>query len=123
VDDLFYFIEKALAKRPDVEAERIQNTYQIKLRPLTRDDYFSVRLEEFETDGEEEGAGGGLDPDLWPEPRHVWDHTDILDVALHALASSPLCPHIDDLTTDGDNTDCEAIFRYDDEWYVLKVRG
>lgn len=67
--------------------------------------------------------GVRLDP-LDPAPDKCESHTDILDVCLVALASNPnWVQKIDCLTTDGDGSDCEAIFRFDGkDGMIVKVR-
>ena len=55
--------------------------------------------------------------------KKVKDHVGILDVCLYAMKHSSFAQYISDLTTDGDNHDCEAIFHLQNYGYcTLKVR-
>jgi hypothetical protein len=57
-------------------------------------------------------------------PKKIKDHTQVLDVCLAALAADKeIVESINDLTTDGGSDDCEAIFNFAEEGYlILKIR-
>lgn len=57
-----------------------------------------------------------------PLPDTLEDHTSVLDSILAGLQDSPLGAEINGLTTDGDNHDCEAIFWFRDQPWIIKVR-
>lgn len=57
-------------------------------------------------------------------PKNIKDHTQIMDACLAALAADEeIVESISDLTTDGGSDDCEAIFNFAEEGYlILKIR-
>lgn len=74
----------------------------------------SVADYEFEVDEE-------LDlPFIAHSPKVIDDHFAILEQCIFALTGSKY--QISNLSQDGDHKDCEAIFKVDGEYYVLKVR-
>jgi hypothetical protein len=59
----------------------------------------------------------------YDRPEAITDHATLLDAALFTMSSNPaVYEAIRGLTTDGDHTDCEAIFNYHDSPTILKVR-
>lgn len=87
-------------------------------------DGYTVTVDEFELDEDEELTGSKWEPNtLAPHAHSPKNHGDLLDVCLAGLARAPFADQITDMTTDGDNHDCEAIFAINGEFYVVKVRG
>lgn len=55
--------------------------------------------------------------------KKINDHFNVLEASLAGIANNPkLAPFITDLSVDGDNRDCEAIFNTPEGYLVLKVR-
>jgi len=120
----FEHIER-LCQSKDVRLVGVLNDEDFRLKIGDGED-FHVILDDFEIEeGDETNEGVTLNPGrsfvkLLDEDS---PHGDILDACIDALAQSPICAEISDLTTDGDNKDCEAIFNVADYGYViLKVR-
>lgn len=78
---------------------------------------YTVEVDYFDDEGDT--SGGELDP-KYPRPSKIKNHCDILDACLAALARTGL--KVTSLTTDGDGSDCEAIFRVGEQAYIIKVR-
>lgn len=78
---------------------------------------FRVDLDYYDAEGEEP-TGKVFSRYEWNDnPR---SHFEVLEQLLNQLAESLV---ITDVSTDGDNHDCEAIFHVDGEgWLVLKIR-
>lgn len=76
------------------------------------------------TDPEEDEIGDAPMSDGFKKPKTVKDHVGILDLCLYVMASDPsIRETISDLSTDGDGSDCEAIFCYAaTDYFILKVR-
>jgi hypothetical protein len=56
-------------------------------------------------------------------PEKVKDHWNVLECCLRALADNRWsAERISQVTTDGDNHDCEALFAFEGRAYFLKVR-
>lgn len=98
----------------------------IKHTKFSTDDWIVACSESTCDDGDPEvelGNGTTLDPKNYAEykNRKLKSHVDVLDACLGILAHSPLGQYISDLTTDGDGTDCEAIFKMGDTYWTIKV--
>ena len=87
-------------------------------------DEYTVELESPDQIDDDEIGGGSRLSKKQKSVRMIKNHADILDVCLYALSRNEAARKaIRDLTTDGDNHDCEAIFDLKDDWYkILKVR-
>lgn len=90
------------------------------------EDEFTITVDDADVEDDEMGDGSTL-----PAGRSFvklidkdTEHGDLLDACLDAIAQDPeLQPLVEDLTTDGDGKDCEAIFDLAGYGYVtLKVR-
>lgn len=107
----------ALVGEENVEVEDTQ--IAVTLEDGTK---YTVELEETPVDAEDRGDGNTLD-EIEPIIKKPESHAEILDVCLLAMKNSGRCREaIEDLTTDGDGNDCEAIFTVDETYYILKVR-
>jgi hypothetical protein len=81
-----------------------------------------VTLDEADVGEDEGGEGRPLDMDL-EAPERVGGPFDALAVLLAALArDGAVAGLIDDVTTDGDGRDCEAVFRLGGAFRRLAVR-
>ena len=112
-------ITAALASYPGTTVARVDDS-TLDVR-LDNGGSFKVVLDELDGDegdpiGHEPMSPGYRRPDL------ITDHGTLLDAMLYALADSPHRHHITGLTTDGDGSDCEAIFNFHTVPTVLKVR-
>ena len=81
---------------------------------------FTVSLDDADVEEDEMGSG-----DLLPKynVKKIDGHFSVLECCLDALAKSAVADKFSDLSTDGDNKDCEAIFMLAGLGYKsLKVR-
>lgn len=110
-------IQKKLGEYHGVESRLAGDTIHVYIGS----DSWKIQLEETEIDPEERGKGNSPKIEEFKSPMTLKDHCKILDLCLAVLVQE-LCPFISDLTTDGDNSDCEAIFRLWDTYWILKIR-
>ena len=84
---------------------------------------YTVTLTDVDVDEDDDLPSAPL-PQLRRHDGPVENHVHVLDVCLHAVSADPECRRaISDLSTDGDGSDCEAIFQTAAEgWLALKVR-
>lgn len=87
-----------------------------------KDDEYRVILDDLEED-EDDPIGDKPMVGTYKRPRRITDHVTLLDAILHAISRPPYRKRITGLTTDGDHNDCEAIFSYNGNPTVLKVRS
>lgn len=103
-----------------VKTEVVDNR---EFKVILKDDEYTVELLSMD----EIDAGSRIGSKIGKDRagvKTVKNHSDVLDVCLHALSNNESArKSISDLTTDGDNHDCEAIFNLKDWWYMtLAVR-
>ena len=82
---------------------------------------YEVSLDEFDED-EDDPIGDEPMSEGYEPPGSITDHATLLDAILHGIARSPHRKHVTGLTTDGDGSDCEAIFDFHGDPTILKVR-
>ena len=88
---------------------------------LADGDSYEVSLDEFDEDEDDPIGGEPMSSD-YPRPGSIIDHVGVLDAILNAIADSPHRQHVTGLTTDGDGSDCEAVFHLYGDPTVLRVR-
>lgn len=88
---------------------------------LANGDSYEVGLGEFDEDEDAPFGDEPMSQDYF-RPVSITDHVTLLDAILHSIAESPHRRHVTGLTTDGDGSDCEAIFNFDGDPIILKVR-
>jgi hypothetical protein len=122
----------AFKARPDVHVEDIdEDSFTVTLMD---ESVYTIILDEADVEEDEEGDGCLLSPDKHEKSRFdaeqfsLYDHTNVLDVCLAAMAhNAEIRAAVSDLTTDGDGWNCEAIFKLaetdesDEGYYALKV--
>jgi hypothetical protein len=112
---------KAFDAREDVKTKVLDDR---EFKVILKDNEYTVELLGMEEiDDNQIGTGSKLGKGV-RNVETVKDHCDVLDVCLNALSKDERArKSISDLTTDGDNHDCEAIFHLQDWWYkTLEVR-
>lgn len=114
---------RAFEGRTDVVVESADSFNFVVTINETEDSY-RVTIDDADVEEDETGDGRKLSDFALAEPKKIIDHTQILDVCLIAMkADAEIKEAVNDLTTDGDGSDCEAIFEAGDEGYLkLKVR-
>jgi hypothetical protein len=122
-DHIFGHVRAALAGRKDLRIDEIEgHTVNFTLSDGTP---YYAQLDDADVEPEEEGGGTTLHKFLSRTmPLSIKSPSDVLDVCLNALAADARCmAAVSDLTTDGDGSDCEAIFKTPTDGHlVLKVR-
>lgn len=119
---IFEVIKTDLEKRWDVEVNQVDPRIDTLTVSIGDDDY-TVEVEAIDVDDEDRGQGRAMLAGDYKAPATIKDHVGILDMCLHALRNSEHAEKIDDLTTDGDGSDCEAIFEHSDEGdMIIRVR-
>jgi hypothetical protein len=94
------------------------NTFEVE----ANGDKWKVSMRYADVEPEEEGDGEELFRYKNLKPDSIASHWDVLYAMLHALANREDYPgNVEDITVDG-GSDCEAIFLYSDDYWVLKVR-
>ena len=118
VADLIDEAQADLAKYHGLSLEREDSTTLIV---TVSDDEFTVSIDDFD---EDDADPIGQDPmsDGYDRPAAVTDHVTLLDAILACLAGSDHRRLVKGLTTDGDGSDCEAIFAHDGDPTILKVQ-
>jgi hypothetical protein len=111
-----------LQSYPNVTVTRTKpNAATVQVPGMT----YTVTIDDFDEDdddpiGDEPMTGNYFRSDSRPDP--LTNHVSVLSAILYCLAHSDYRSKITGLTTDGDNHDCEAIFKYDNQPTIIKIR-
>ena len=118
ITDLIDLSQAGLAKYDGIKLEREDRLTLLVTLP---DDEFTVSIDDFDED-ENDPIGDDAMSEGYGHPIEITDHVTLLDAILACVSVSGHRRRIKGLTTDGDGRGCEALFAYDGDPTILKVR-
>lgn len=118
ITELIDLSQAGLAKYDGIKLEREDGLTLLVTLP---DDEFTVSIDDFDED-EDDPIGDDAMSEGYGRPVEITDHVTLLDAILASVAGFGHRRLIKGLTTDGDGRGCEAVFAYDGNPTILKVR-